>query len=173
MPTHKLVLCTNNQPAIGETKSAIWRRLKLVPFTVEQVPEAEQQQDLPERLKKEYPGILAWAVRGCLDWVQGGLQTPRIIQDATLEYRGEEDVLGNFIQDECITGSMCRVRASILYTRYRKGLEGSGTVPMTQTAFGRTMGKRGFEKDRSDGIWYCGIDLRTNKQDNEDGSLLM
>ena len=167
-PTHKLVLCTNNQPAISETKSAIWRRLKLVPFSVE-IAEADQRQELPALLKAEYPGVLAWCVRGCVEWARGGLQTPKVVQDATLEYRAEEDVIGRFIEDECITGPGCRVRASQLYTSYRKGLEGSGTAAMTQTGFGRAITKRGITKDRSNGIWYCGIDLRKSSGE-ESGS---
>ena len=74
-PTHKLMLCTNHQPVIRETKTAIWRRVKLIPFNVT-IPEEEQDKELPAKLREEYSGILAWAVRGCIDWQQNGLQTP-------------------------------------------------------------------------------------------------
>jgi len=168
-PTHKLVLCTNNQPAVGETKSAIWRRLKLIPFTVE-IPEAEQRQELPTLLKAEYPGILAWAVRGCAAMAKEGLQTPKVIQDATLEYRAEEDVIGRFIEDECIIGVNYRIKASKLYGAFRKSMQESGNSLMTQTAFGRTMRKRGFEKHESHGMWYLGIDLRNDEHESTDGS---
>lgn len=168
-PTHKLIIGTNNQPAIQETKNAIWRRLKLVPFTVE-IPESEQDGSLPEKLRAEYPGILAWCSRGCVDWVQGGLRTPSVVKAATAEYRAEEDALGSFIEDECITDSSVRCRASQLYQRYRKGLEGFGMVNLTQTAFGRAMAKRGFEKHSSNGIWYLGIALRQKEESEEHAS---
>jgi putative DNA primase/helicase len=169
LPTHKLILCTNNQPAVGETKSAIWRRLKLVPFTVE-IPEKEQRPELPRLLRDELPGILAWCVRGCVERLKGGLQTPKIIQDATLEYRAEEDVIGQFVSDQCVIGPNYRVKASKLYHAFRKSLQEFSNSSMTQTAFGRTMRKRGFEKTESHGMWYLGIDLRSNEQDNADGS---
>jgi putative DNA primase/helicase len=169
LPTHKLVLCTNNQPAITETKNAIWRRLKLVPFTVE-IPESEQKADLPKLLQAEFPGILAWCVRGCVDWVTNGLKTPETVARATAEYRAEEDALGSFIADECITGPGLRVKASKLYHRYRSNMDRSGLVSSTMTAFGRSMTKKGYEKISSNGKWYLGIDLRSDDGDSSDGS---
>jgi putative DNA primase/helicase len=165
LPTHKLILCTNNQPQVAEAKNAIWRRLKLVPFTVE-IPEAEQQTDLPKRLALELPGILAWCVRGCVDWVQYGLKTPDTVKEATAEYRAEEDSLGNFIIEECLTGPTYRVKSSKLYEHFRTCLDRFGQVTMTITAFGRAMRKRGFERDRSNGTWYCGIALRHSDESN-------
>ncbi len=169
LPTHKLVLSTNNQPAIQETKSAIWRRLKLVPFNVE-IPEAEQNRDLPKLLKPEYPGILAWCVRGCVEWVKHGLQTPEIVEVATAEYRAEEDLLGTFLMDECITGPSLRVKASKLYHAYRNSCERSGNSCGTLTAFGRSMVKRGYKREVSNGKWYLDIDLRNDEPIKNNGS---
>src|SRR5262249_33691317 len=81
-PTHKLMLCTNHRPEIRETKHAIWRRIKLLPFNVV-IPEPEQVKDLPQRLQAEYPGILAWCVRGCLEWQTQGLDVPDEVDIAT------------------------------------------------------------------------------------------
>lgn len=153
LPTHKLILCTNNQPAVSETKSAIWRRLKLVPFAVE-IPEAEQRTDLPKRLKAEYPGILAWAVRGCVEWVNHGLQTPKVIQDATAEYRAEEDALATFLNQECKRLEGARVKASTLYQRFVDQADRRGPNRMSRQAFGRAMKKKGFTKTLSNGKWY-------------------
>jgi putative DNA primase/helicase len=164
LPTHTLIIGTNNQPAIHETKNAIWRRLKLVPFTVE-IPVEEQQADLPIRLREEFPGILAWCVRGCLDWQKNKLQTPSVVEDATKEYRSEEDVLGTFLLEECSTIPGLRVKASKLYVKYRKSMEGSGIVAMSQTSFGRSMRKRGYEKLTSNGTWYLGIALRQDEKE--------
>jgi putative DNA primase/helicase len=163
LPTHKLILCTNHQPTVGETKSAIWRRLKLVPFNVE-IPEAEQRHDLPQLLRDEFPGILAWAVRGCVEWVSSGLKTPEIIQTATSEYRDAEDMLGQFIKDACITGPNLRVKSTRLYQAFCNSLQQSSNSLISQTSFGRTMVKRGFVRHESHGIWYLDIDLRRDYQ---------
>jgi putative DNA primase/helicase len=87
-PTHKVLLCTNHKPKIKETKDAIWRRLRLIPFTV-RIPDEEQDKELPRKLRVESPGILAWCVRGCLEWQRHGLAEPDEVKAATKKYRIE------------------------------------------------------------------------------------
>ena len=48
---------------------------------------------LLDELRKEWEGILAWCVRGCLEWQQDGLKPPPIVIQATSEYRREEDLI--------------------------------------------------------------------------------
>jgi putative DNA primase/helicase len=81
-PTHKLWLSTNHKPEIRGTDAAIWRRIRLVPWTIS-IPPAEQDKKLPEKLRAELPGILAWVVQGCLQWRRGGLQAPEEVRQAT------------------------------------------------------------------------------------------
>ena len=52
---------------------AIWRRIKVIPFTVT-IPEKLQNPELPAELKMELPGILRWAVEGCFEWQEIGIQ---------------------------------------------------------------------------------------------------
>ncbi len=93
----KLFLATNNKPRIREASKAIWRRIRLVPFGVV-IPEEEQDPELLEKLRAEWPGILAWAVRGCLAWQAEGLPIVEAITDATEQYQGEQDVLTPFLE---------------------------------------------------------------------------
>ncbi|PLS83054.1 MAG: hypothetical protein CYG60_22800, partial [Actinobacteria bacterium] len=81
-PTHKVFLVANHKPEVLGTDHAIWRRVKLIPFDVT-IPEEEQDPRLPEKLQAELPGILAWAVRGCLDWQRDGLAEPEEVKAAT------------------------------------------------------------------------------------------
>jgi P4 family phage/plasmid primase-like protien len=170
-PTHKIIMGTNHRPEIRETKNAIWRRVKLVSFDVV-IPEPEQRADLPKRLRREYPGILAWAVRGCLDWQRDGLKPPQAVVDATAEYRAEQDQLAGFLADDCIQNATVRSRCKQLYEGYRMRLQQLGVEPMSLTAFGLAMKERGFEKKESGGMWYLGIALRQHhaakQTDNEE-----
>ena len=84
-PTHKIFLAANHKPIVRGTDHGIWRRVKLVPFTVT-VPAEEQDKRLAEKLTAEAAGILAWAVRGCLDWQSDGLGEPEEVKAATKEY---------------------------------------------------------------------------------------
>lgn len=99
-PTHKLFLAGNHRPVVRGDDEGIWRRMRLIPFTVT-IPEVERDPGLPEKLRAELPGILAWAVRGAVEWAAGGLQPPATVRSATAQYRDENDVLGQFFR-ECV-----------------------------------------------------------------------
>lgn len=93
-PQFKLFLVTNHKPRITGTDEGIWRRIRLIPFTVT-IPDKERDKQLREKLQKELPGILAWAVRGCLAWRRDGLGESKQVSQATAEYRREMDPLAD------------------------------------------------------------------------------
>ena len=160
LPTHKVMLCTNHKPEVRETKNAIWRRIKLIPFSVA-IPEAEQNKELPRLLQAEYPGILAWCVQGCLDWQRDGLKVPQTVSAATQNYRTESDAYGTFLAEHCMQGPGLRVKASPLYEAFKKWAERSGENVTSQRAFGFVMTEHGFERITNNGTWYLGIGLRS------------
>lgn len=142
-PQFKLWLAANHKPVIRGTDHAIWRRVRLIPFTVE-IPEAERDPDLVPKLRKELPGILAWAVQGCLDWQEYGLSAPEAVLDATDDYRRESDVLGVFLETRCELGQDFSASASQLYQAYREWAQASGEFVLSQTSFGRRLTERGI-----------------------------
>jgi putative DNA primase/helicase len=146
-PTHKLWLSTNHKPEISGTDSAIWRRIRLVPWSVT-IPPGEQDKKLPAKLRAELPGILAWIVRGCLEWQREGLQPPDEVRRATGRYRAEMDVLAAFIDDECIVSEHARAGATALYTAYKTWCDENGEQPESQRRFGGRLKERGFESGR-------------------------
>ena len=93
-------MATNHKPEIKGTDNAIWRRVRLIPFNVT-IPDAQQDRQLPLKLKDEWPGILRWAVEGCLKWQQEELGLPKAVEVANQEYRSEMDILAPFIEDCC------------------------------------------------------------------------
>jgi putative DNA primase/helicase len=80
----KLWLAANNKPEIRGTDLAIWRRIRLVPFTVT-IPEEEKDPQLADKLRAELPGILNWAVEGLAVWQREGLGVPVAVERATAE----------------------------------------------------------------------------------------
>jgi P4 family phage/plasmid primase-like protien len=117
--TCKIVLVTNNRPVIREATNAIWRRIRLVPFNVT-IPAEEQDANLLDKLKAEGPGILAWAVRGCVEWQQRGMDAPEEVKLATSVYQSEQDPLADFISDRCVRGSEAvKVTRNDLYSAYQ------------------------------------------------------
>lgn len=161
-PTHKAVLCTNHRPNIRGTDHAIWRRLKLVPFEVT-IADDQQDRSLPDKLAAEFPGILAWCVRGCLAWQEDGLNPPDKVSQATDAYRRDEDVLGSFLEEVCVTRAGMRVKASDVYNAYKAWSERSGENTLNHRRFGQAMTERGFERIKVSDIWYTGLGLRQSE----------
>lgn len=154
-PTFKLWFDTNHKPVVRGTDYAIWRRLRLIPFEVT-IPEAERDESLKwpnSRLRDELPGILNWAIEGCLLWLESGLRPPAKVLMATDTYRVESDVLGAFIEECCELGGY-EEQASLLYRAYRKWAEDNGEYVLTNTAFGRRLEDRGITWRKSHGTKY-------------------
>ncbi|MBE7444687.1 MAG: primase C-terminal domain-containing protein [Planctomycetia bacterium] len=160
-PIFKLWLAANHKPNIRGTDYAIWRRIRLIPFNVT-IPEEEQDKHLEEKLKAELPGILAWAVQGCLEWQRNGLQTPVEVKTATKGYRDEMDTIGAFISDCCVLVQDAKVQAGKLYGAYKKWCEENGEFTLTQRYFGMRLSEKGYERIESNGHWRKGTGLREN-----------
>jgi len=147
-PRAKYWIATNHRPSVHGDDDGVWRRIRLIPWTV-QIPDQDQDKRLREKLLGELPGILAWLVEGCLRWQREGLRTPDSIREATHEYRTDEDVLGAFIAERCDTGDGLQTTNA----RLRKSLDawcknqGHGQVPTPKAVAMRLVGK-GFAKCR-------------------------
>lgn len=167
-PTHKLFIAGNHKPEIRGTDNGIWRRLRLVPFSV---TITKVDKELPAKLEQELPGILAWAVRGCLEWQQrrtegkDGLGTPDPVKKATADYRSDMDTLGTFIADRLVVadGAMCL--AGLLHAEYLDWCDKNGEKPASMRVFGVALQERGFGSKRDNrGIVRLGIGIKARDQ---------
>jgi putative DNA primase/helicase len=98
-PQMKLMISGNHKPALRSIDEATRRRFNLIPFTVT-IPEHERDQELGEKLKDEWPGILRWMVEGCLAWQREGLNPPQAVTAATAAYLEAQDSMAAWL-DEC------------------------------------------------------------------------
>jgi len=146
-PTFKLFIGTNHKPVIRGTDFAIWRRIRLIPFDVT-ISDSEVDPDLPDKLLEELPGILYWAVEGCLAWQAEGLEPPEEVKMATEGYRSEMDILAGFLEDCCTIEPCLFETANNLYSAYTQWCADSGETPILARTFGLRMQERGFEKTR-------------------------
>ena len=149
VPEFKIVLSTNHKPSIRGTDAAIWSRIHLVPFDVT-IPKSEQipRTLMLERLKKEWPGILAWAAEGCLAWQKEGLEKPEEVERATSDYRADSDILGGFISDCCIINPLAKCRSTDLYVQYQKWCGDNGEEYFKFRTFGAVLEERGLRRTR-------------------------
>ncbi len=98
-PRFKLVIVGNHKPVLTNVDDAAKRRFNIIPFT-RKPPRPDQQ--LEEKLKAEWPGILRWMIEGCLDWQANGLVRPAIVAEATAEYFDDQDTFGQWLEEHCV-----------------------------------------------------------------------
>lgn len=167
-PTHKLWLATNHKPVVGDTTESTWRRIRMIPFSVV-IPETERDEDLPQKLFAELPGILAWSVRGCLEWQAQKLNPPQEVKAATDSYRQSQDILAEFLAERCHMPKnhpwALKTSAMRLYKAYSEWCEAYGEKPNSQRRFGEALTERGFRKIRggTGAYVYEGIGLLTSE----------
>lgn len=150
VPTFTPWLATNHKPVVTGTDLAIWDRIRLIPFDV-RIPDEEQDPRLLDKLRDEYAGILAWVVRGAIDWYQNGLGAPSAVVSATDSYRNEMDVLGAFIAERCVVDRQAFVAVAPLYSAYSSWCEQGGEKPISKRAAGLQLAERGFSTERGTG----------------------
>ena len=147
VPVFKLWLATNHKPRIIGTDEAIWRRIRLIPFSVT-IPKQNRDHTLPAQLKAEAPGILNWALAGLRDYQTHGLGEPDCVNQATQEYRQDQDVLSHFMDAKVIVDPDSEVRAGELYRVYKGWAEESGEYVISERDFSAAMTEQGYSKRR-------------------------
>lgn len=171
-PTHKVFMAANHKPIIRGTDLAIWRRIMLVPFT-ETIPEEDRDPRLALKLREALPAVLAWCVRGCLEWqAAGGLNPPAAVRAAVETYRAEQDVVSRFVEECCVTGRERSVQAGRLYQAYLEWCKRCQEHPSTQTELGRRLSDLNFESSATGGRrgrFRVGLDLAGESLDLGNG----
>ena len=159
-PEFKLWIGTNEKPRIKGTDLGIWRRVRMVPF-LHTFSESERDKDFFDRcLVPELPGILRWAVDGCVKFAHEGINIPSSAKAAVLDYKSEMDTIQRFIEDCCDAGDTNNVRIGELYDRYLRWCKEVREPELTAIKFGRKIKEKGFNQVRSGGLRYwSGISL--------------
>ncbi len=172
-PSHTIFLMTNNKPSVAGDDYAFWKRMLLIPFVLSYVTkpadqleafERQADPDLEEKLKKESSAILAWLVRGCIEYLDKGLDPPQAVKDATLEYMQEEDLLGNFVDRyiENVKGS--KTKSGEIYQAFSKWFKANNgpKASISHKRFGAMM-KRKYNSSKISGVvHYRDIELNKN-----------
>ena len=160
-PQFKLYLAVNHKPVIRGTDPGLWRRINLIPFEVT-FPEDRRDRDLLEKLKAELPGILAWAVEGCLEWQKDGLKAPDTVKMATQSYKDEMDVVGDFIAECCVLYPNAISTAEELRRRYEEWGKANDGPKLTPRYLAARWAEHGAISKKGTGgvrVWQ-GIGLR-------------
>jgi P4 family phage/plasmid primase-like protien len=155
-PKFLLLFYGNHRPEIRNLDEAMRRRFHLVPF-VHRVPDELKDLHLAGKLKAEYPAILAWMIRGCIEWQRRELAPPSSVQLATAEYFADEDPVGRWIEERCETRSEMAATMVDLFRSWEQWTNANGeytgsakrlSLVLAAKRFGRWRepgtGRRGF-----------------------------
>lgn len=160
-PTFKLVFAGNHKPEIRNLDDAMRRRFHLVPFTTKP---KKVDPLLPEKLKAEWPQILAWCIEGAQMWLAEGLNPPATVLEATAEYFDEEDPIGQWIKDrvEFDPTSSEFISSSDLYDNWREWCGENGEYARSAKGLVRALKDRGGFRQRrtSTARGFVGLRLR-------------
>ena len=148
-PTCKIWFAGNHKPSIADTSAGAWRRVRLIPFTRQFAPH-ERDRELEGKLLKELPGILNWASEGCALWMRDGLTPPPAIAKAVDDYRGDEDILADFIDEVTSPASGTNTSHRDLFTAYQQWTHENGIrFSLTSKLLAKRLRDRGWKDNRT------------------------
>lgn len=149
LPTFKLLIAGNHKPTLRNVDEAMRRRLHMVPFEV-QIPKAERDPHLAEKLQAEHAAILAWAIGGCLAWQTTGLQSPECVLAATEAYFEAQNTFQHWL-DDCTEhgGPNAWESSDDLMKSWRAWADRANHKDLfNENSFAEAMQKAGFERHR-------------------------
>lgn len=147
-PNFKLVIAGNHKPSLRSVDEAVKRRFNLIPFT-ETIPEAERDPKLAEKLREEWPGILAWGIAGCLEWQRIGLAPPPSVRAATENYLSDEDTIGQFLIERCALGdATVSTEVKLLFAALTEWSGAAGEGAMSVKRFSQALANRGLHRGK-------------------------
>jgi P4 family phage/plasmid primase-like protien len=162
VPQFKLFIAGNHKPGLRTVDEAMRRRLHMVPFAVT-IPAAERDHTLGDKLRNEFGGILAWALRGCLEWQRIGLAPPAAVVEATQAYLADEDALGQWLEACCDVAKDRFALSSTLFRSWCEWARAAGEAQGTRRSFAQALQARGFRPGRWGGgsdRGFSGLEIR-------------
>jgi putative DNA primase/helicase len=160
-PQLKLIIAGNHRPSVRTVDEAIRRRIHIIPFMVT-IPPGQRDPKLPEKLKAEWPGILAWMVEGCLLWQKQGLNPPSVIRDATTEYLDAEDIFQLWLDECCEEDPDAWESSASLFGSWKLWAGRNGEPTRSMRRLSQALEAKGFKKKPTNKArGFSGMRLKT------------
>jgi putative DNA primase/helicase len=158
-PAFKLIIAGNHKPSLRSVDEAIRRRFHLIPFAVT-IPPEDRDADLAEKLKAEWPGILAWLIEGCLEWQTEGLRPPAVVVEATDAYLTAEDAMAAWLDEKCERDPNAWASSTRLFASWTAWATAAGEIISSQKKLSQKLEDRGFaKKDTNKAKGFMGLRL--------------
>ena len=169
-PTHQLFLITNDIPSIAYDDLAMWYRLRIFEFPLSFVDtptkpfERIADKDLMNKLKQEASGIIAWVIRGYMDYLRQGIKPPESVIASVREFQLENNTLCLFISEALVSDPKGSIPAKTLYMTYLKWTKDVGiTNKLNQRKFGEEIVEHIKRVEEASGRVYKGYKVIDTK----------
>jgi putative DNA primase/helicase len=146
VPEFKLVVIGNHKPVLRNVDDAAKRRFNVVPFVLKP---ANPDRELEHKLQAEWPAIFRWMIAGCLEWQASGLTRPRVVVEATAEYFSEQDIVRQWVDENCELGPRQSETMTTLFKNWSDYAVANGEKPGTTKWFSQTVARLGCEAVKS------------------------
>ena len=161
-PTHKVIISGNHKLSVSGSDNAIWRRPILIKFP-NQIPENQRDPHLTEKLKKELPGILNWALEGAMNYYREGLKVPAILEQETASYREQSDWCQEVIDEEFELNNTRDTDCALVMSRFKNYFDRHSEKPKSSMAIYAALERKGLRKIKKNGRRYIrGLATRSN-----------
>lgn len=157
--THKHIVAGNSKPRLKGDDFAMVRRMILIPFN-QKFEGARRDNNLPDKLKAEYPGILQWAIEGAVKWALSGLSIPEEVLRASREYMSENNDLDLWLADCCTQRSDATTRSSEAYASFQQWKEKQGEHPPSAKSFSQRLERHFPKKATAHGKVFSGLSVK-------------
>lgn len=159
VPICKVWGAMNDLPRVVDRSDAIFNRVLIIPMN-RMIPQEKRDLHLVQKLHAELAGIFNLALVG-LKRIQHARGFTRVqqVENARAEYKAENDIEAAFVADWCIRDSNAQVAGQRLYDAYATWCRRNGALAKSSIKVARDWARLGFQRKRSNGTWYIGIQL--------------
>ena len=155
-PTFTLWVAGNHRPELRNPDDAMRRRMHMAPLTF--VPEKPDLK-LTDALAAELPGIMEWAMAGCMTWQREGLKPPAVVTEAVGEYFEQQDALAQWFEERCERDPMGEIGSRALYQDWSGWTKAIGRSAGSEVKFSEAMQKHAAKKRNKKGMVFVGVKL--------------
>ena len=130
------------------------------------IPEKDRDSNFRTKiLLPELSGILNWALDGCQQYQQEGLNPPNVILKATQEYFRENDRIGRFIEEKLVVDVSGREPLKDVKTKYAEWAEENGYREINSDRVASDIRQKGYKVEkRNNGLYHVlGLRFKTEK----------
>ena len=150
-PSHSIFMETNYLPTVDAEDTAVWARLRVVPFDVSFA--GREDGGLEDRLEADLDAVLTWAVAGLRAYHLEGLNAPEAVLSRTGAYRTANDPVQQFVNESCVFHANARVARTDLHHAYLEWARTNGAETLTPRELTPRIGALpGIEEGKTGGV---------------------